>query len=106
MFAPFASKVLGQTVSPTDAAALESAVNDSRVVEAVLREFVKLGKTQKLGTLEQMRALKLRMEPFSPDNGLMTPTLKVKRQEAAKVLKADLDELYRREPINLNNIKI
>ena len=106
VFAPFASKVLGQTVSPSDAAALESAVNDSRVVEAVLREFVKLGKTQKLGTLEQMRALKLRMEPFSPDNGLMTPTLKVKRQEAAKVLKADLDELYRREPINLNNIKI
>ena len=104
-FASFASTVLGKTVRSEDQAAMETAVNDPKVVEAVLREFIKLGKQQGLGSLEQMRALKLRLDPFSPENGLMTPTLKVKRQEAAKVLKADLDELYARTPYDLNSVK-
>ena len=53
-----------------------------------------------------MRALKLRMEPFSAENGLMTPTMKVKRQEAAKILKSDLDELYAQAPYDLTLVKV
>lgn len=105
-FAAFASQVLSRPVKESDTAAMEAAVNDPRVVEAVLREFIKLGKKEKLGSLEQMRALKLRLDPFTPENGLMTPTLKVKRQEAAKILKNDLEELYRRPPYNLNSVKL
>ena len=105
-FAAFASRILQKTVKHDDQTAMQSAVNDSKVVEAVLREFIKLGKKQRLGTLEQMRALKLRLDPFSPENGLMTPTMKVKRQEAAKILKGDLDELYRRQPYDLNDVKL
>ncbi|WFD33802.1 long-chain-fatty-acid--CoA ligase [Malassezia cuniculi] len=104
-FAPFASKVLGRHISDSDEAALESAANDPKVVEAVLQEFIRLGKSQKLGTLEQMRALKLRMDPFSPDNNMMTPTLKIKRQEAAKILRKDLDALYEQPPYDLSKVK-
>lgn len=104
-FAQFASKVLGRKISPSDTTALEAAAANPSVVEAVLRQFIALGKSQKLGTLEQMRALKLRIEPFTPDNGLLTPTLKVKRQEAAKVLRSELDDLYKMTPYDLNKVK-
>lgn len=104
-FAQFISRVTKKNVSPSDTQALEEACKDEKIVEAFLREFILLGKRQKLGSLEQIRALKLRMEPFSPENGLMTPTLKVKRQEAAKILKKDLDELYERQPYDLNSVK-
>ncbi|KAI3625551.1 hypothetical protein CBS9595_000912 [Malassezia furfur] len=103
-FAEFASRILKRSVSATDQKALEEAAADPAVTEAFLREFIKLGKRQKVGTLEQIRALKLRMEPFSPENGLMTPTLKVKRQEAAKQLKKDLDELYSHPPYDLSKV--
>ncbi|WFD19491.1 long-chain-fatty-acid--CoA ligase [Malassezia caprae] len=103
-FATFVRAVTGRSVSENDTAALEEACRDPKVVEAALREFIKLGKNQQLGSLEQMRALKLRMEPFSPENGLMTPTLKVKRQEAAKLLKSDLDQLYAQEPYDLSKV--
>ncbi|WFD01937.1 long-chain-fatty-acid--CoA ligase [Malassezia obtusa] len=105
-FADFASRVLKRNVSASDAKALEDAAADPAVTEAVLCEFIKLGKRQQLGSLEQIRALKLRMEPFSPENGLMTPTLKIKRQDAAKVLKGDLDELYSRPPYDLNKVNV
>lgn len=105
-FATFVRSVTGQNVSQDDTAALDSACSDPKVVEAALREFIKLGKRQGLGSLEQMRALKLRMEPFSPENGLMTPTLKVKRQEATKQLKSVLDDLYAQEPYDLNSVSV
>lgn len=104
MFASFVRTVTGRSVSQDDTAALEEACRDPKVVEAALREFIKLGKNQKLGSLEQIRALKLRMEPFSTENGLMTPTMKVKRQAAAKILKSDLDELYAQEPYDLTKV--
>lgn len=105
-FATFVQSVTGRPVSQDDTATLEAACRDPKVVEAALREFIKLGKSQKLGSLEQMRALKLRMEPFSAENGLMTPTMKVKRQEAAKILKSDLDELYAQAPYDLALVKV
>lgn len=104
-FAPFASKVVGRTISATDEAALDAATKDPKVIEAVLKEFIKLGKSQNLGTLEQMRALKLRTEPFSTENNMLTPTMKIKRQEAAKILRSDLDELYSTPPYDLSKAK-
>ncbi|WFD23107.1 long-chain-fatty-acid--CoA ligase [Malassezia equina] len=104
-FSHFVRSVTGRSVSKDDTAALEEACRDPKVVEAALREFIKLGKNQKLGSLEQIRALKLRMEPFSTENGLMTPTMKVKRQAAAKILKKDLDELYAQAPYDLSKVQ-
>ena len=105
LFAPFASQIMGKKIDQDNAQALEEACGDKRVVDAVLRAYVALGKHEGLGTLEQMRALKLRVEPFSPENGLMTPTLKIKRQEAAKIFKEELDALYKQQPIDLNSIQ-
>ena len=34
------------------------------------------------------------MEPFSTDNGTMTPTMKIRRKDAHKKYKAEIDALY------------
>lgn len=38
--------------------------------------------------------MKLMLEPFSIDNGTMTPTMKIKRNVAKEFLKAEIDALY------------
>ena len=105
-FASFAGRVLGRRVSPSDAGALDAAARDPAVVEALLREFIAHGKREKLGTLEFVRALKIRMEPFSPENNMLTPTMKIKRQECAKILRGDIDDLYNVPPYDLNKVQV
>jgi long-chain acyl-CoA synthetase len=94
VFAPFASTILGETISASDPASLERACNDPKVTDAVLREMTNLGRRENLKGYEIPRALKLRAEPFSAENGLLTPTFKMKRPEAAKIMAKDLERLY------------
>ncbi|WP_052462321.1 AMP-dependent synthetase/ligase [Nigerium massiliense] len=51
-------------------------------------------KTAKLAHHEQIGDLRLMLESISMDNGLLTPTLKVKRREVEKRFKALIDEMY------------
>lgn len=94
-FAPYVSSVLGKQVSPTDLAALDGACRDPKIVSAVVKDIHDTGRAASLRGFEIPKAVKLRMEPFSIENGLLTPTFKVKRAEAAKILADDIAELYR-----------
>lgn len=102
-FAPLAAQITGKPVSLTDAAALEAACADEAVLKAVLDEYTAIGRRNRLAGFEFIKALKLRVEPFSIENGLLTPTFKMKRPEAKIALKKDLDELYAREPANFSS---
>jgi long-chain acyl-CoA synthetase len=73
-FAPFASGVLKNTVSPTDMEAVKEAANDERVKKAVVRELEKIGKKSKFNSYEKVRAVHLEIEPFTIENELLTPT--------------------------------
>jgi long-chain acyl-CoA synthetase len=73
-FAPFASGVLKNTVSPTDMEAVKAAANDERVKKAVVRELEKIGKKSKFNSYEKVRAVHLEIEPFTIENELLTPT--------------------------------
>lgn len=97
-FAPFASAILGRKISPTDVHALQAACEDEKVTAAVLKEIVALGRQNKLKGFEIPRAIKLRAEPFSAENGLLTPTFKMKRPEARKLLASDIEQLYAQAP--------
>lgn len=102
-FAPLASSITGKTITPTDIGALAEAAADDRVVKAVLDEYTRVGKAAKLAGFEFIKALKLRVEPYSVENGLLTPTFKMKRPEAKKALQSDLDQLYAQEPAAISS---
>uniref|UniRef100_UPI0035C72806 hypothetical protein n=1 Tax=Serratia quinivorans TaxID=137545 RepID=UPI0035C72806 len=54
-----------------------------------------LAKTNKLNTMEKPGQMMLLFDPFSQDNDLLTPTMKIKRNVATKFYKNDIDRLYK-----------
>ena len=44
--------------------------------------------------LAQIRRFHLELEPWTPEGGLLTPTLKVKTYQVARHFAAELDALY------------
>ncbi|KAH0091005.1 hypothetical protein KCU96_g7788, partial [Aureobasidium melanogenum] len=74
--------------------ALEAAAQDVKVRHAVLKELDKIGKKNKFNSYEKVRNVRLMVEPFTVDNELLTPTLKLKRPQTAKKYRAALDEMY------------
>ncbi len=52
--------------------------------------------TEKLASYEQIRDLRLLVEEFTQENGLLTPTLKVKRKEVERRFAQLVDEMYAR----------
>ncbi|PWY99265.1 acetyl-CoA synthetase-like protein [Testicularia cyperi] len=97
-FAPFASKLLGRTIAPEDTASLSEACKDPKVVAGYLAQYTKIARQNKLKGYEYIKGLYLTMEPFSVENGLLTPTFKVKRHEAIKHFKDQIEALYKQGP--------
>ncbi|KIH91547.1 long-chain acyl-CoA synthetase [Sporothrix brasiliensis 5110] len=96
-FAPFASKVLGgdkTSIAATDREALKKAAQDHRVRAAVQAIMDGIGKKHKFNGFEKVRNVYLDIEPFTVENDLLTPTLKLKRPQAARAFRKELDQLY------------
>ncbi|KAI9266741.1 hypothetical protein BDA99DRAFT_506557 [Phascolomyces articulosus] len=64
------------------------------VNKAVLDELTKVGKKAELRGFEMPKALFLESEPFTIENDILTPTLKVKRPQAAKHYQAQIADMY------------
>ncbi|GAB2489784.1 long-chain fatty acid--CoA ligase [Luteococcus sediminum] len=67
-------------------------MENSEVVEEVRQRVQAL--TAKLPSHEQIRDLRVLLDEFTMDNGLLTPTLKVKRREVEKRFSEMVDEMY------------
>ncbi|CAJ2511525.1 Uu.00g071500.m01.CDS01 [Anthostomella pinea] len=93
-FGPFASKVLKKTVSPDDLAAIKVAAKDPRVVQAFLKHLDVIAKKHKFNGYERVRNCILDIEPFTIENELLTPTLKLKRPQTARKFKPEIDRMY------------
>ncbi|XP_064191093.1 long-chain-fatty-acid--CoA ligase 1a isoform X2 [Anguilla rostrata] len=63
---------------------------------AILEDIVSLGKAGGLKSFEQVKDITLHPEMFSVQNGLLTPTLKAKRNELRNYFREQIDELYSR----------
>ncbi len=74
---------------PNDPAQL---VNDNRVVDVVFAEVEKYSEGFK--QYEKVKKIALGAEDFSPDNGMLTPTLKLKRRIVLKHYSDVIDALY------------
>ncbi|PWW74817.1 acetyl-CoA synthetase-like protein [Tuber magnatum] len=93
-FSSFASKVLKKAISATDEQAIKAACDNKEVIHAVLREMDRVAKKTKMTGYERVRNIGLRIDPFTIENDLLTPTLKLKRPLAAKMYEKELGALY------------
>ncbi|KAH8125840.1 hypothetical protein ACSS6W_005605 [Trichoderma asperelloides] len=93
-FPPFASKVLGETITADDRAALKTAANHPKVKQEFLKVLNKIAQKQKFNSFERVRNVYLDIEPFSIENELFTPTLKLKRPQTARAFRTQIDKMY------------
>ncbi|KAH8883347.1 long-chain fatty-acid-CoA ligase [Thozetella sp. PMI_491] len=94
LFAVFASSITGRNISPTDLDAIKQACNDPRVRAQVGKDLEAIGKAKKFASYERVKSFDLSVEPFSIENGALTPTLKLQRRKAIEQYRSRLDELY------------
>jgi long-chain acyl-CoA synthetase len=73
-FAPWASKITGNKFEMGDLEACRVACQDDRVVKQAFKELETLAKKNKLNRYEFLKAVLLFVDPFTEDNGLLTPT--------------------------------
>ncbi len=67
---------------------------DPKVAEEVLRDMIKMCKMADVKGYEIPKAVFLDPEPFSPENGILTPTMKLRRSEAKKRYANVCERLY------------
>lgn len=75
------------------AALLEPQVSPAQRADAIEQAVRRVN--QLLGPSEKIRKYVLHLTPFSPENGLLTPTQKVRRHAVIEVLHTEIDALYR-----------
>jgi long-chain acyl-CoA synthetase len=74
LFAAFLGRVLGKACDATDIKGLEAAAQEPKVRAAVLKDLTKVGKKSKFNSYENVKAIRLMVEPFTIENELLTPT--------------------------------
>ncbi|GAB4818389.1 hypothetical protein N2152v2_005435 [Parachlorella kessleri] len=73
---------------------LQAAAGSQEVRKAMLAELTRVGKEARLKGFELVKEVHLEVEPFSVENDLMTPSLKVKRPQLLKHYQAQVDAMY------------
>jgi long-chain acyl-CoA synthetase len=69
-------------------------VMDDSFRAAIQKALQEHGKANDLKGFECLKSVYLDMTPFSVDNGLLTPTFKLKRHDAKKYYKTQIDQMY------------
>jgi long-chain acyl-CoA synthetase len=72
----------------------EELLNNPEVIAEIRKRIAVL--TDKLPKHEQIHDLRVLLEGFTQENGMLTPTLKVKRQEVERKFAEIVDEMYAR----------
>ena len=68
--------------------------NDPRARAAVLADLDALGREAQLRGFEFVKAVTLTVEPFTLENGLLTPTFKIKRPQAKEYFAQVISKMY------------
>ncbi|CAG8587684.1 8982_t:CDS:10 [Acaulospora morrowiae] len=87
VFVPWANTLTGQKISLGDEKGLESLVKNDLVRNAFFGR-------NKQSCFELVKAIHLTHVPFSIENDLLTPTFKIKRNDAQKYFRNVIDKLY------------
>ncbi|EDO46361.1 predicted protein, partial [Nematostella vectensis] len=73
---------------------LKRLCQNKTVHQRIFESMVKVGEESQLNSLEKVRGIHLCSEAFSIDNGLLTPTLKIKRPQMSTFFRDIIDNLY------------
>ncbi|CAD5227713.1 unnamed protein product [Bursaphelenchus xylophilus] len=84
-----------QTLGMTGFSMAELCANRD-VKKMILDDMLKIGKESGLFSFEQVKDIHLCAEPFSVENGLLTPTLKSKRPQLKVHFKPQIEDMYSR----------
>lgn len=66
-------------------------------VEKLFRQEIERINEEKLGTIEKVRVFHLLHEPWTPENGSLTPTLKLRREVLAKQFAEEIRKMFKQE---------
>eukprot|EP00834_Sanchytrium_tribonematis_P004444 NODE_219_length_12440_cov_2.445588.p8 type:complete len:216 gc:universal NODE_219_length_12440_cov_2.445588:3542-4189(+) len=101
VFAQLVQKLKNVTISvPLDATKAYLETNfqkmceDPAISDAIFASLSETGSKASLKGFEQIKKIKLIAEPFSIENGLMTPSFKTKRNEAKVFFQNQIKEMY------------
>src|SRR5208282_5266235 len=92
-FAAWASKVVRRPIAVSE---IETVYQNPAIIKQLLKDLDHIAERKKLQGFEKIKAIYLATEPFTVENDLLTPTMKLKRVEATKAFRRELDELYKR----------
>jgi long-chain acyl-CoA synthetase len=67
-------------------------IEDKEIVDWISQDIRKL--SNELAKFERIKSFKIKRNPFSMEDGEITPTMKAKRKVIEKKYAADIDELY------------
>jgi long-chain acyl-CoA synthetase len=70
--------------------------SNAAIKQLIMDDMVRLGADAGLKSFEQVKDIYLHPDPFSVQNGLLTPTLKSKRPDLRRYFKPQLDDMYSR----------
>ncbi|UJR15663.1 hypothetical protein I4U23_002597 [Adineta vaga] len=75
---------------------LPSSEFDNKLKQVVLDDMIREGKKRGLMSYEQVKAIDFIKEPFTIENGLLTPTFKARRYAVEKKYKDLFEKIYKR----------
>jgi long-chain acyl-CoA synthetase len=94
-FSQWASKILRRTIPVSE---ISSVYNDPAIKKQLLKDLDHTAQKKRLQGFERIKGIHLASDPFTVENELLTPTMKLKRSESAKAFRKEIDRLY--EEIN------
>lgn len=93
-FLPFVQAQLGLKVAPTDLVGISNLCQNPKVNALIIKELSKAGKAAELRGFEMIKRVYLSTDAFTIENGLLTPTLKVKRPQVQAHFAEQIKGMY------------
>jgi long-chain acyl-CoA synthetase len=75
-----------------------SILKDDRLISMIQADVLRLAVERKFNSLEKPKQFCLLLEPFSVENEILTPTMKLKRNVAKQIYKAEIERMYTAGP--------
>lgn len=102
-YAPWLSHLLGRRITPTMISEMNELSRDPKIRKALLKAINESVAPGLLQGFEKIKNLHMAIEPMTVDNGCLTPTMKIVRNDTVKMYKDLFDGMYAEGPLEEPN---